>query len=260
MDIVTNFLFHAAILAHLLESESKRIEWEQRVAAKLSQVQSTCIHALKCSLQALKSIGKGTDTASSDMDPVSEVVGHDSLQLYRGEMESMSALLHKASDKVRNIHAEVASLRLHDSPQGFRGASHSESPPTTPAGLQDQIPSTNGSEDDLSKQSRLLSRRSFDGVQNGSATKQMQEANSHMGTVGIDDVAMLEDELKRQEALMETMAQKIAAKDSDMVELKSHIAKLEQVIDEARQKVQDSIVFIFASASTHHTDQCFMRR
>ena len=26
MDIVTNFLFHAAILAHLLESESKRIE------------------------------------------------------------------------------------------------------------------------------------------------------------------------------------------------------------------------------------------
>ena len=254
----TNHLFHAAILAHLLESESKRIEWEQRVAAKLSQVQSTCIHALRCSLQALKSIGKGTDTASSDMDPVSEVVGHDSLQLYRGEMESMSALLHKASDKVRNIHAEVTSLRLHDSPQGFRGPPHSEAPPTTPAGLQDQIPSTNGSDDGFSKQARLLSRRSFD-VHNSSATKQKQEANSDMGTVGIDDVAVLEDELKRHEE-METMAQKIAAKDMDVVELKEHIAKLEQVIDEARQKVQDSIVFIFASASTHHSDQCLRRR
>ena len=252
MDIVTNFLFHAAILAHLLESESKRIEWEQRVAAKLSQVQSTCIDALRCSLQALKSIGRGADTASSDIDPVSKVVGHNGVQLNRGEMESMSALLHKASDKVRNIHAEVASLRLHDSPP------HSEAPPTTPAGLQDQIPSTNGSDDGFSKQARLLSRRSFD-VHNSSATKQKQEANSDMGTVGIDDVAVLEDELKRQEA-MKTMAQKIAAKDMDVVELKEHIAKLEQVIDEARQKVQDSIVFIFASASTHHSDQCLRRR
>ena len=80
-----------------------------------------------------------------------------------------------------------------------------------------------------------------------------------MGTVGIDDVAVLEDELKRHEE-METMAQKIAAKDMDVVELKEHIAKLEQVIDEARQKVQDSIVFIFASASTHHSDQCLRRR
>lgn len=252
MNNVTNFLFHAAILAHLLESESKRIEWEQRVAAKLSQVQSTCIDALRCSLQALKSIGRGADTASSDIDPVSKVVGHNGVQLNRGEMESMSALLHKASDKVRNIHAEVASLRLHDSPP------HSEAPPTTPAGLQDQIPSTNGSDDGFSKQARLLSRRSFD-VHNSSATKQKQEANSDMGTVGIDDVAVLEDELKRQEA-MERMAQKIAAKDMDVVQLKEHIAKLEQVIDEARQKVQDSIVFIFASASTHHSDQCLRRR
>ena len=258
MNSVTNFLFHAAILAHLLESESKRIEWEQRVAAKLSQVQSICIDALRCSLQALKSIGRGTDTASSDIDPVSKVVGHNGVQLNRGEMESMSALLHKASDKVRNIHAEVTSLRLHDSPQGFRGPPHSEAPPTTPAGLQDQIPSTNGSDDGFSKQARLLSRRSFD-VHSSSATKQKQEANSDMGTVGIDDVAVLEDELKRQEA-METMAQKIAAKDMDVVELKEHIAKLEQVIDEARQKVQDSIVFIFASASTHHSDQCLRRR